>query len=569
MVNSFYKKLKDRKVIQNVLIYIASSWGALQATDFFSNRYNGSPLLFEVLLVSVVCGLPLVTIISWHHGSPNNQKFSKKELILITLNLLIGAVAVSYSIISSSSGFSKKSISQSGKYRVLVMPFTTADTSRIYFADGITTDLVTEIGRIRAFTTIAWNTSFNYSNSSKSFEQIAEETSATHILIGKVQRSITKVRINVSLVDPTSNEILWTESWDEDISKIFDIQKQIAIDVSRELSFRLTPEDEQKLSGRYQTKDLRAYDLLLKARAEVRKFYGDPKPLYIATKYLDEALAIDPSFPDALIVKAYLRTELTWLDKLDPIIQLEKGQAEITKALQLNPASSDAHAVAGLINFFLAWDMEGARKNFETSWELSNYGETSIYQCNCGYVGYRIAKGNYEEALQIIEKIEKLDPNYVYGSIERLIAYRSLRDTLKIQERFHSNKDFPRTKPYEAAFLYELGKYKESIESFNKSGVDFIWPTSYLASAYYKAGMIEKSDSIVREMIRLSSIERNYDFGLSVIYAARKDKVNAIKWFKSAYQKRDFWLPYARGDADLKLIIDEPEIVEILRKLNL
>ncbi len=561
----FYQKLKERNVIRAVIIYIASSWGVLQAVDFFSNRYNGSPLLFDVLFVVLICGLPLVVIISWFHGLPLHQEVSKKELVLISLNVVLAIVAVWYSISSSSS---KPFISKSGKSRVLVMPFTTTDTSRVYFADGITTDLVTEIGKIRAFTTIAWNTSFNYVNSSKSFKEIAEETNATHLLIGKVQRSTNKVRINVSLVDPTSNEILWTESWDEDISKIFDIQKRIAIDVSRQLSFQLTPEDERKLSARYRAQNLEAYDLLLKARAEVRKFYGDPKPLYTATKYLDEALAIDPNFPDALIVKAYIRTELTWIDKLDPMVQLVQGRIEITKALELYPASSDAYAVAGLINFF-TWNMDEARKNFEASWELSNYGETSIYQCNCGYVGYEIAKGNYQEAIRIIEKIEKLDPNYIYGSIERLIAYRSLNDTLKIRQRLHSKSDSARTVPYEAAYLYELGNYKQSIESFKKSEVDFIWPTTYLASAYYKAGMIEKSDSMMQEMIRLSATERNYDLGLSIIYAARKDKVNAIKWFKSAYEKHDFWLPYARGDADLRLIINEPEIVSILAKLNL
>lgn len=565
---NFYQKLKERNVLRTLVIYTAGSWGLLQAVDFFSNRYNVLDSLFEIFLAIAICGLPLVIFLSWFYGAPGHQKASKKLVTFATLYLLISASALFY-LISSKTDVSRRGVNTSGKSRVLVMPFTTADTSRVYFADGITTDLVTEIGKIRAFTTIAWNTSFNYINSTKSYKEIAQETHASHLLVGKVQRHAGKVRINVSLVDPATDEILWTESWDEDIARIFDIQKQIAVDVSRELSFRLTPEEERMLSARYRTQNIEAYDLLLKARAELRKFYSDSQPLYNATRYLNEALAIDPNFPDALIVKAYIRTELAWLERLDPAIQLKEGLAEVTKALQLNPASSDGYAAAGIINFFFSWDMEEARKNFEKSWELSNYGETSIYQCNCGYVGYQIAKGNFRDALQTIEKIEKLDPTYVYGSIERLIAYRSLSDTIKIRERLNSVADHDRTQPYEAAYLYELGKYDASIKSFNNAGVDFIWPTSYLASAYYKAGLVAKSDSIVTEMIQLSATERNYDLGLAVIYAARKDKVNALKWFKSAYEKHDFWLPYSRGDADLKLIINEPEVVEILSKLNL
>lgn len=567
-MNSFYQKLKERNVLRSAVIYTAGSWGILQAVDFFSNRYRVPAFLFDTLLAMAICGLPLVIILSWIYGQPDHQKISKKIRVAIGVYLLVSLIVVGF-VISSGSGSTKQSFSKSGKSRVLVLPFTTADTSRIYFADGITTDLVTEIGKIRSFTTLAWNTSFNYAGSLKSFKEIAAETNATHLLVGRVQRNESKVRINVSLVDPQSDEVVWTESWDEELSRVFDIQKQIAIDVSRELSFRLTPEEERVLSARYRTQNMEAYDLLLKARAEVRKFYSAPQPLYNATHYLDDALKIDPNFPDALIVRAYIRTELAWLERLDPTEQLEKGQIEVAKALQLYPASSDAYAVSGLINFLFGWNMEEARKSFEKSWELSNYGETSIYQCNCGYVGYQIAKGNFREALSIIEKIEKLDPNYVYGSIERLIVYRSLNDTLKIRERLNSKIDYDRTQPYEAAYFYELGDYEQSIKSFKNAGADFIWPTSYLGSAYYKAGLVNKSDSIINQMIRLSSTERNYDLGLAVIFAARKDKINAIRWFKSAYQKHDFWMPYARGDADLKFIINEPEVVEILRKLNL
>jgi TolB-like protein/Tfp pilus assembly protein PilF len=568
-MNAFLHKIKERRVLKTLVLYVATAWGVLQAIDFFSNRYNSSPVFFEVTLITVICFFPLALMLAWIYGAPGKQRASRGELALLSTNLIIAVVIIGY---VASQGFfheRKRNPIAQGRSRVLIIPFTTTDTSRIYFADGITTDLVTEIGKIRAFTTLAWNTSFKYANTQKSFKDIAGETQATHLLIGKVQRNASKVRINVSLVNPDSDEVIWTESWDEDIDRIFDIQKQIAVDVSRELSIRLTSEEERLLSARYRTQNMEAYDLLLKARAEIRTFYSDPGPLYRATRYLEQALTLDPDFPDALVVKAYIRTELAWLERLDPVEEFKKGQSEIQKALQRYPTSSDAHAVAGLINFFFGWNMEEARKSFEKSWQLSNYGETSIYQCNCGYVGYQIAKGNYQQALQTIEQIEKLDPNYVYGSIERLIAYRSLGDTAKIRARLNSVDDHERTQPYEAAYFYELGQYQKSIRSFEQSGTDFIWPTSYLASAYYKGGMVAKSDSMVQDMIRRSATERNYDLALAVVYAARKDKANAIKWFKRAYENHDYWLPYSRGDADLKLILNEPEVVEILHKVGL
>jgi TolB-like protein len=455
-----------------------------------------------------------------------------------------------------------------GKARVMVMPFTIADSSHSYFASGITVDLVTEMGKIRSFSTISWNTSFNYTNTDKSYQEIARETQANYFLIGVVQRNITQVRINVSLIDPMTSETVWTSSWDEDESKIFDIQKQIAVEVSKELNIQLTPEEDKLLSARYRTSVMEAYDLLLRARSELRNFYNDPQPLYIAKKYLDRALTLDPNFSDALILKAYTRVELSWMEGLDPFVEFREAKSEIDRALLYNPNSSDAYAVSGLINFFFSWDMEKSRNDFEKSWQLTNYGESPFYQCNCGYIGYNIAKGDYTNAIKIIEKVEKLDPYYPFGMLERLIIFRSTGELNALKKAFHSADD-SRINPFLAAYYYEVGEYGKSLEAFKKENLDFIWPSTYLANVYYKSGFIEKSDSIMQNMIARSNKERNIDFGLAVLYAARKDKENALKWYISAFEKHDFWIPYTRGDADLKLIVNEPEVQKILKSIHL
>lgn len=92
--------------------------------------------------------------------------------------------------------------------------------------------------------------------------------------------------------------------------------------------------------------------------------------------------------------------------------------------------------------------------------------------------------------------------------------------------------------------------------------------TPALASAYFKRGMVEKSDSIVNQLEKRSEHERNVDYQLAVIFSARGDKEKAVKWYKSAYLKHDLGLTSTLFNTDLKLIINEPEIQKILKEIG-
>jgi tetratricopeptide (TPR) repeat protein len=126
-----------------------------------------------------------------------------------------------------------------------------------------------------------------------------------------------------------------------------------------------------------------------------------------------------------------------------------------------------------------------------------------------------------------------------------------------------------------ASLQYELGNYDEVIkellaertgESMNAMGVPL---SSFLASAYYKVGIVEKSDSIINQLIRLSDQKRNIDFGLAFTFAARGDKEKALKWYKSAYLKHDLGITGTLFNTDLKLIIKEPEVQKILKEIGI
>jgi adenylate cyclase len=461
--------------------------------------------------------------------------------------------------------FSTKTISSKQTNSIIVLPFSTQDSTQQYFAEGITIDVITELAKVKNLSTLSWNTSATYTHSTKPLKDIANETGVSYVITGILQRDKQNIRVNVELVSPETGKSLWAQRWDEELKYVFDIQKQIAKDVAMELGVKLSQEESTKLD-RYSTRNFEAYDLFLKARAESRKFLYNTNHGHLSNNLLADALEIDPDFPQALTLRANNMMEIAWKEGLDPIETAVKVKEDLNKSQMLDQYYSDTYIVLGIANYFLEWDFREANKNLEKGWELSNYGEASITQCFCGVIEFNLAKGDYLKALNVINKVEEIDPEFPYSSVQRVQIYANLKDTVSIKKLLSS---FSGPGSVKAFLYYQLGDYDEAIKGFLTGNTNDLEITPYLASSYFKAGMTEKCDSIVNQLIIRSNHERNIDFQLAIIYSAMGDRQKALMWYKSAYQKHDVGITSTLFNTNLKLIVNEPEVQNILKEIGI
>jgi len=476
---------------------------------------------------------------------------------------VIGIIAIVLVIIV----FSTKTIISKDKQTnsIIVLPFSTQDSTQQYFAEGITIDVITELTKVKNLSTLSWNTSATYTNSKKPLKDIANERGVSYVITGILQRDKQNIRVNVELVSPETGKSLWAQRWDEELKYVFDIQKQIAKDVAMQLGVKLSLEESTKLD-RYSTRNFEAYDLFLKARAESRKFLYNTNHGHLSNNLLDDALEIDPDFPQALTLRANNLMEIAWKEGLDPIETAVKVKEDLNKSLMLDQNYSDTYIVLGIANYFLEWDFQEANKNLGKGWELSNYGEASITQCFCGVIEFNLAKGDYLKALNVINKVEEIDPEFPYSSVQRVQIYANLKDTVSIKKLLSS---FSGPGSVKAFLYYQLGDYDEAIKGFLTGNTNDLEITPYLASSYFKAGMTEKCDSIVNQLIIRSNHERNIDFQLAIIYSAMGDRQKALMWYMSAYQKHDVGITSTLFNTNLKLIVNEPEVQNILREIGI
>ena len=139
------------------------------------------------------------------------------------------------------------------------------DPEQEYFSDGITEDIITDLGKVSALSIVSRNTAFSFKSAAADVAQIARQTKAAYVLVGSVRKSGTRVRITAQLVGAVNDSQVWGERYDRDLNDIFALQDEISRAIVAALKLTLLPEEKQALEQRGTTNP-EAYKLYLMAR---------------------------------------------------------------------------------------------------------------------------------------------------------------------------------------------------------------------------------------------------------------------------------------------------------------
>jgi adenylate cyclase len=154
------------------------------------------------------------------------------------------------------------------KPSIAVLPFAnmSGDPEKQYFSDGITEDIITELSRFHSLFVIARNSSFSFRGKSVKVQEIARELGVGYVVEGSVRPAADRVRITAQLIEGSTGNHLWAERYDRNMRDIFTLQDEVARSVASTVSGRVEAAG-RDLAMRLSPAELRAYDLLLRAKA--------------------------------------------------------------------------------------------------------------------------------------------------------------------------------------------------------------------------------------------------------------------------------------------------------------
>ena len=238
---------------------------------------------------------------------------------------------------------------------IAVLPF--ADMSpegdQEYFSDGMAEEILNVLARIDGLKVASRTSSFQFRTTAAGIPVIARELGVRHVLEGSVRRSGDAIRVTAQLIDAGTDKHLWSETFNATLTaeNVFAIQDEIANAIVTALHERLGGAIVAAApASPVRTTDVEAYGLFLKARA----LFQSRRNLGEADRLLEEALAIDPDFADALAIRAaiYQFGGEYGATLGDERAARKAGRAFAEKALAINPDSSLAHAITGLSHFY-------------------------------------------------------------------------------------------------------------------------------------------------------------------------------------------------------------------------
>lgn len=229
------------------------------------------------------------------------------------------------------------------KVAICVLPFANMsdDPQQDYFSDGITEDIITDLSKVSALSVISRNTAFTYKGRSVDVRRAAAELQVTHVLEGSVRKSGQRVRITAQLIDGATDEHLWADRWDRDLTDIFALQDEISRAIVGALRLRLAPEERMAIERRGTT-NAEAYGLYLMARQHyLGGNPGDIRREEAMLRLCRRAVEIDPAYARAWALMAQAQTTLHFFYDRPG----DNGLAAAERALDLDPSLAEALAV--------------------------------------------------------------------------------------------------------------------------------------------------------------------------------------------------------------------------------
>jgi TolB-like protein/Flp pilus assembly protein TadD len=454
---SLFAELKRRNVFRVAAAYVVFSWLTLQIGDVLFEFMDVPDWAGRILIAFLILAFIPALFFAWAFElTPEGIKkeadvdrsqsitdHTGRRLDYITLAALAGVVALvlvdrSITRTPDQAGDSAAIIEDSAKSdsapapvqedsnrrSIAVLPFTnrSAESDTAYFVDGIHDDLLTHLARIGDLKVISRTSVMEYRDTTKNLKQIGSELGVTTILEGAVQRAGNRVRINAQLIDAETDEHLWADIFDRELSveNIFDIQSDIARSIAQALAATLSPEVGERLDS-IPTTNQEAYDLYLRALS--MDISGDPNRHTAAINVIRQAVETDPGFALAYSELGRLQTDQYWFFDRDPET-LAKARESHQRAMELAPDDPRVLINWGEHLYHGYLDYEGALEVLDRASRLLP-NDAELYFTR-GAIRRR--QGRFEDAIKDFHRTIELNPRSAFASAELANTYAAVLD---------------------------------------------------------------------------------------------------------------------------------------------
>lgn len=430
---SVWSELKRRKVIRVAAAYAIGGWLLLQLTDVLRGLLELPNWIGRLVVLIIVIGFPAVLTFAWvfdvtADGMVRDRRRAEKRFGVRVDFVLLGTVLLlsGWLLFKLWPGGAGKTelvepqahsaeplqeiISAPLKNSIAILPFEnlSPDPGNAYFAAGLHEEVLHQLARIPDLRVTSRKSVLQYAERDIAIPEIADELGVESIMAGSARFSGNEVRIKAQLIDGESDDHLWADVYQRELTDIFSIQADIAERIAAEFKVNFLPRDRKYIESQT-SESPQALAFYLHA---LSLNWGGPRDKDRALKLLDESIADDPGFASAIALRALVHaTSLNnapesrdnWRARKLQIEQIARSDAE--RSLDLDPGQSRAHVALARINQY-RWKGAEAREAYEKGLQITP-NDIDLLR---GFAWFNSVARNHELAITLAERAVRLDP---------------------------------------------------------------------------------------------------------------------------------------------------------------
>ncbi|MBS0456619.1 MAG: tetratricopeptide repeat protein [Proteobacteria bacterium] len=594
-MTEFLQRLKEPKLVQWALAYVAAAFALIQVLDVVAQRFGWPDALEKLLIVALGVGFFVALVLAWYHGEKGEQKVTRRELLALAVVLAAGGGVLWHfghpaagpisgtdgarhdavradagrASAAASSGARDASAQAIPSKSIAVLPFAneSGEKDQQYFSDGLSEDLINALSQFDGLKVISRNSSFQFRDSTDSSAVIGMKLGVAHLLEGSVRRVGNKVRISAELVNAADGRNLWSQKYDRPYESLFALQDEITKSVADVLKAKLLEGGGAVVqSDRPPSGDLAAYAAYIKGRSLDRQL-GETQ-LRQAIAHFGDAVRIDPEYAAAYAAMARAWVQLAAYNLGGSAARQAYASARLAagKALLLDPDLASGHDARGMLVQFADFDWIGAEADFRRALQLAPNDE----QAKADLAFVVAALGHPQQAIPLARQAVASNPrssdaNYTLAWLLAVTGELDSAEQLLVEATNQMpGEDYLR---YGLMIIQvQRGDARGAVHSAQSLAPGFIRDTA-MAMALYAAHDQAAADAALKTLIAKDAVPSAYQ--IAEVYALRQDPDNAFVWLDRAWANRDPGIGLLLFDPFILRYRHDPRFAAICKKVGL
>jgi TolB-like protein/DNA-binding winged helix-turn-helix (wHTH) protein len=453
-----------------------------------------------------------------------------------------------------------------------VLPFEnlTGDARQEYFSDGMTEEMITQLGRVdpSRLGVIARTSVMQYKTPPKALTEVGRELGVQYVLEGSVRRDGERIRVTAQLIQLKDQTHLWAQEYDRELKDLLVVQSDISHEIASAIERTLgaAPADfsaSQAMSPqRYE-----AYDLYLKGLFFWNKRTHDG--LRQAIRYFQLSTDKDPRYAPAYALLADAYAMQGAYNNAPSVEYVAKARAAAKRAVELDDHSAEAHTALALITQNYDYDWQTSEREFRRAIEL-NRGYATAHHW---YAEHLMWLGRFDEALAESKEAQQLDPlSLIIATDKGFILYCARRyDEAILQFRSVLDLDptFPRADLIYLAYA-QKGMFSEIYTPLDsKPAINAPWYWSMTAYLYGRGGRTQRANHDFQKLKESYQVQSLDPMLMVAPSLGSGDNDQAMAWLEKAYAQRSNKIVGIKVDPIYDPLREDRRFQEMLRRVGL